>query len=144
VTETTPNATIRRAAEALDLAAAGAKCSAAGRWYVHPKDGGYPQRVLDNAVFIAETLEEPTGPVRLAPFIASMDPRVAFGVARLLLAVADADLSAAHAAAVDLAVDYLNEKRECARCGMRVGVEADGALGEHGTMAAMCPGEDAR
>lgn len=144
MTGSTPNAAIRRAAEALDLAAAGAKHSAAGRWYVHPKEGGYPQRITDNAVLIADAFEEPTGPVRIAPFIASMDPRVAFGVARLLLAVADADLTAAHAAAADLAVDYLRETRPCPACGKDVGVEADGALGEHGTMAAMCLGEDAR
>lgn len=142
MTGMTPNETIRRAAEALALAAAGAKRSAAGRWYVHPPEGGYPQLVLDNAVHIAETLEEPTGPIRLAPFIASMDPKVAFAVARLLTAAAEADLAEIHAAAVDLAVTYLNEKRECARCGMAVGVTATGALGDHGTMAAMCPGEN--
>lgn len=138
---TTPNETIRRAAEALDLAAAGAKQSAAGRWYVHTPDGGYPQRILDNAVFIAEGYEEPTHPAVIAPFIASMDPKIAFGVAKLLEAVADADLADIHAAAVDLAVDYLRETRECTTCGMEVGVTATGELGEHGTMAAACVGE---
>lgn len=138
---TTPNETIRRAAEALDLAAAGAKCSAAGRWYVHTSEGGYPQRILDNAVLIAEAYEGPAGPVVIAPFIASMDPKVAFGLAKLLEAVADADLADIYAAAADLAVDYLRETRECTVCGMKVGVTATGALGEHGTMRAMCPGE---
>jgi hypothetical protein len=143
VTATTPNATIRRAAEALGLAAAGAKHSAAGRWYVHTNDRGYPQRVLDNAVYIAECLEEPTQPVRTAPFIASMDPTVAYGIARLLAAVADADLADIHAAAADLAVDYLRDKRRCPTCDKDVAVDAYGALGQHGTMAAMCPGEAA-
>jgi hypothetical protein len=141
VTKTTPNETIRRAAEALDLAAAGAKQSAAGRWYVHTSDGGYPQRILDNAVFIAEGYEEPTHPVVIAPFIASMDPTIGFGVAKLLEAVADADLADIHAAAVDLAVDYLRETRECVACGMKIGLTATGELGEHGTMRATCPGE---
>ena len=138
---TTPNATIRRAAEALGLAAAGAKNSAAGRWYVHTNDRGYPQRILDNAVYIAECLEEPTGPVRLAPFIASMDPTVAYGVARLLTAVADADLADIHAAAADLAVEYLRDKRRCPTCDKDITVDAHGALHHHGTMAAVCPGD---
>lgn len=137
---TTPNETIRRAAEALDVAAAGAKQSAAGRWYVHTAEGGYPQRILDNAVLVAEGYEGPAHPAVIAPFIASMDPKIAFGVAKLLEAVADANLADIHAAAVDLAVDYLRETRECATCGMTVGVTAAGELGEHGTMAAMCVG----
>jgi hypothetical protein len=143
VSKTTPNETIRRAAEALDLAGAGAKQSAAGRWYVDTPDGGYPQRILDNAVFIAEGYEGPRSgePVVIAPFIASMDPTIAFGVAKLLEAVADADLADIHAAAVDLAVDYLRETRECGVCGMKVGLTAAGELGEHGTMRATCPGE---
>lgn len=141
MTASTPNGTIRRAAEALDLAAAGAKNSAAGRWYVRARERGYPQHILDNAVHIAQTLEEPTGPIRLAPFIASMDPTVAFGMSRLLAAVADADLAEIHAAAVNLAVDYLNEQRACNRCGMRIGVDAYGELFSHGTAAAACPGE---
>ena len=141
MSKTTPNETIRRAAEALDLAAAGAKCSAAGRWYVHTSESGYPQRILDNAILIAEGYDEPIGPVRSAPFIASMDPTVAFGIAKLLEAVADADLGDIHAAATKLAVDYLRETRECVTCGMTVGVTATGALGEHGTMRAMCSGE---
>lgn len=141
MTATTPNETIRRAAEALDLAAAGAKQSAAGRWYVHTPEGGYPQRILDNAVLIAEGYEGPAESAVIAPFIASMDPKVAFGMAKLLEAVAEADLAEIHAAAADLAVAYLREKRECSTCGMKVGVTATGELGEHGTMAAMCPGE---
>lgn len=47
----------------------------------------------------------------------------------------------AHAAAANLAVDYLRETRECVTCGMTVGVTASGVLGKHGTMRAMCPGE---
>lgn len=138
--ETTPNETIRRAADALDLAAAGAKHSAAGRWYVRVP-ASYPQHVLDNAVVVAATYDGPAHPRVNAPFIASMDPTVAFGVARLLRAVAEADLADIHAAAADLAVIYLHEKRRCSACGMDVGVTATGALGEHGTMAADCPGE---
>lgn len=138
---TTPNATIRRAAEALNVAATGAKHSAAGRWYVHTNAKGYPQRVLDNAVFIAETLEEPTGPVRLAEYISRLDPKVAFGIARLLEAVADADLAEAHSAAADLAVAYLRETRRCPACDKDMAVTATGALTHHGTMAATCPGE---
>lgn len=141
MTETTPNETIRRAAEALGLAAAGAKRSAAGRWYVHPPEGGYPQLVLDNAVHIAETLEEPTGPIRIAPFIASMDPVVAFGVARLLEAVAAGDMPSIHAEASTLAVDYLRETRQCPTCGWDVDITATGTLTDHGTMAGACPGE---
>ena len=141
MSKTTPNETIRRAAEAINLAAAGAKQSAAGRWYVHTPSGGYPQRIMDNAVLIAKGYEEPTRPTVIAPFIASMDPKIAFGVAKLLEAVADADLADIHAAAVDLAVSYLRETRECAACGMTVGVTATGVLGEHGTMAAVCVGE---
>jgi hypothetical protein len=138
---TTPNATIRRAAEALSLAAAGAKHSAAGRWYVHAPESGYPQRVLDNAVYIAECLEEPASPVRAAPFIASMDPTVAYGIARLLTAVADADLADIHAAAADLAVEYLRDKRRCPACDKDITIDAYGALHHHGTMAAVCPGD---
>jgi hypothetical protein len=93
VTKTTPNETIRRASEALDLAAAGAKQSATDRWYVHTAAGGYPQRILDNAVLVAEGYEGPTHPAVIAPFIASMDPKIAFGVAKLLEAVADADVA---------------------------------------------------
>lgn len=144
MTRTTPNETIRRAAEALDLAAAGAKRSAAGRWYVHTPAGGYPQRILDNAVLIAEGYEgpQPGEPITVAPFIASMDPTIAFGIARLLEAVADADLADIHAAAADLAVNYLRDKRDCTACGMkRVDLTATGELTEHGTMRAMCPGE---
>lgn len=139
---TTPNATIRRAAEALNVAAAGAKHSAAGRWYVHTGKRGYPQQILDNAVFIAETLEEPTLPVRLADYIARMDPTVAFGLARLLEAVADADLADIHAAAAKLAVDYLQDKRRCPACDKDMPVTETGALVSHGTMAAPCPGEE--
>lgn len=139
---TTPNATIRRAAEALNVAATGAKRSAAGRWYVHTNAKGYPQRVLDNAVFVAETLEEPTQPVTLPHFIASMDPTIAFGLARLLEAVAEADLADIHAAAADLAVDYLRDKRRCPKCGKDVAVTVTGALTYHGTMAAPCPGDE--
>lgn len=139
---TTPNATIRRAAEALGVAAVGAKCSEAGRWYVHTSERGYPQRVLDNANLIAETYDEPTQPVTVPQFIASMDPTVAFGIARLLEAVADADLADIHAAAADLAVVYLRDKRPCPACGKDVSVTATGALGDHGTMAAPCPGEN--
>jgi len=138
---TTPNATIRRAAEALNVAATGAKKSAAGRWYVHSNERGYPQRVLDNAVFIAECLEEPTQPLTCAPFIAGMDPKVAFGVARLLEAVAEADLADIHSAAADLAVDYLRDTRRCPSCDEDMAVTATGALIPHGTMAADCPGE---
>lgn len=141
MTKTTPNETIRRAAEALDLAAAGAKCSAAGRWYVHAPESGYPQRILDNAVLIAEAYEGPAGPVMVAPFIAMMDPKVAFGMAKLLEAVANADLAEIHAAAAELAVSYLRETRECRTCGMKVGVTATGELGSHGTARAMCSGE---
>lgn len=141
MSKTTPNETIRRAAEALDLAAAGAKQSAAGRWYVHMPDGGYPQQVLDNAVLIAEGYEGPAHPAVIAPFIASMDPKIAFDIAKLLEAVANADLADIHAAAVNLAVDYLREMRECVACGMTVGLTATGELGEHGTMRATCPGE---
>lgn len=141
MSSTTPNATIRRAAEALNVAATGAKHSAAGRWYVHSGERGYPQRVLDNAVFIAECYEEPTQPVRLADYISRLDPKVAFGIARLLEAVADADLAAAHTAAADLAVDYLRDARECPVCGKEITTDAYGSLHEHGTAAAMCPGE---
>lgn len=142
--KTTPNETIRRAAEALGLAAAGAKQSATGRWHVYAPDGGYPQRILDNAVLIAEGYEgpRPAEPVVIAPFIASMDPKVAFGLAKLLEAVANADLADIHVAAADLAVDYLREKRDCTTCGMKdVKLTAAGELTEHGTMRAMCPGE---
>ena len=143
VTATTPNTTIRRAADAMGLAAAGAKSSASGRWYVATPQGGYPQTVNESGTVTlkAQTLESPQHPQATAPFIASMDPVVAFGVARLLEAVADADLAAAHKAAADLAVDYLRETRTCPTCGWDVGVEADGTLGHHGTAAADCPGE---
>jgi hypothetical protein len=144
-TATTPNATIRRAADAIGLAAAGAKSSASGRWYVATAQGGYPQTINESATVTlkANTFEGPQHPQTTAPYIASMDPKVAFAVARLLNAVADADLAAAHAAAAQLAVDYLRETRRCLACGKDVGVEADGALGYHGTMAATCPGEAA-
>lgn len=141
---TTPNETIRRAAEALDLAAAGAKQSATGRWYVHMADCGYPQQIAENGVLIAEGYEGPKQgePVVIAPFIASMDPTIGFGLAKLLEAVANADLADIHAAAADLAVDYLREKRDCTVCGMKsVDLTATGELTEHGTMRAMCPGE---
>jgi len=144
VTRTTPNETIRRAAEALDLAAAGAKQSATGRWYVHMADGGYPQQIAENGVLIAEGYEGPKQgePVVIAPFIASMDPTIGFGLAKLLGAVANADLADIHAAAANLAVDYLRETRDCATCGMKdVELTATGELTEHGTMRAMCPGE---
>lgn len=143
VAATTPNATIRRAADAIELAAAGAKSSASGRWHVATPQGGYPQTVNESGTvtLIARTFDEPTHMQTAAPFIASMDPVVAFGVARLLNAVAEADLAAAHEAAATLARDYLRETRECLTCGREVGVGADGSLGEHGTMAAGCPGE---
>ena len=144
MTRTAPNATIRRAADAIGLAAAGAKNSAVGRWVVATPQGGYPQAISETSVptLIAKTFEGPQHPQATAPFIASMDPKVAFGVAKLLNAVADADLAAAHAAAADLAVDYLRETRKCPTCGWDVAVEADGTLGHHGTMAADCPGEN--
>ena len=144
MTRTTPNATIRRAADAIGLAAAGAKSSASGRWYVATPQGGYPQTVNESATVTlkAKTFESPYRPQTAAPFIASMDPVVAFGVARLLNAVADADLAAAHQAAAILARDYLRETRQCPTCGREVGVEADGTLGDHGTAAADCPGEN--
>lgn len=143
VTATTPNATIRRAADAIGLAAAGAKNSAVGRWVVATPQGGYPQTINETSVptLIANTFDGPQHPQTTAPFIASMDPKVAFGVARLLEAVADADLAAAHAAATDLAVDYLRETRQCPACGREVAVTATGALSDHGTAAADCPGE---
>lgn len=140
--ETTPNETIRRAADAIGLAAAGAKSSESGRWYVATPQGAYPQVVSKSGTVTlkADTFDEPTNMQTTAPFIASMDPVVAFGVARLMEAVADADLAAAHAAAADLAVAYLRETRQCPTCGREVGVTATGALVEHGTMAADCPG----
>ena len=144
MTRTTPNETIRRAAEALDLAAAGAKQSATGRWHIHTPASGYPQRILDNAVLIAEGYEGPKHgePVVIAPFIASINPTIGFGLAKLLDAVANADLADIHVAAADLAVDYLREKRDCTTCGMKdVALTATGELTEHGTMRAMCPGE---
>lgn len=76
---------------------------------MHAPESSYPQRILDNAVIIAEAYEGPTGPVRIAPFIAAMDPTVAFGIARLLEAVANADLADIYSAAASLAVDYLRE-----------------------------------
>lgn len=144
MTASTPNATIRRAADAMGVAAAGAKNSATGRWHVATAQGGYPQTINESGIptLIANTFEGPQHPQTTAPFIASMDPKVAFGVARLLNAVADADLAAARAAAADLAVDYLRDTRKCPTCGWDVGVEADGSLGHHGTMAADCPGEN--
>lgn len=140
---TTPNATIRRAADAMDLAAAGAKSSASGRWYVATPQGGYPQTINESGTVTlkAQTLESPEHPQATAPFIASMDPTVAFGIVRVMRAIADADLGAAHVAAADLAVDYLRETRQCPACGRQVAVTATGALGEHGTAAADCPGE---
>lgn len=143
MTATTPNATIRRAADAMGVAAAGAKNSATGRWHVATAQGGYPQTINESGIptLIANTFDGPQHPQTTAPFIASMDPTVAFGMSRLLAAVADADLTEIHAAAVDLAVDYLNEQRACSRCGMRIGVDAYGELFSHGTMAAACPGE---
>lgn len=143
VTATTPNATIRRAADAIGLAAAGAKNSAVGRWVVATPQGGYPQTINETSVptLIANTFTSPEHPQTTARFIASMDPKVAFGVAQLLEAVAEADLAAAHDAAVKLAVDYLRETRLCPSCGRDVGVTAAGGLVDHGTMASDCPGE---
>lgn len=144
MTSTTPNATIRRAADAMGLAAAGAKHSATGRWYVATKQGGYPQTINESGTptLIAQTYDGPAHPLVNASFIASMDPVVAFGVARLMNAVADADLAGAHAAAADLAVDYLRETRTCPACGRDITVTATGALVDHGTAAADCPGEN--
>jgi hypothetical protein len=147
VTEaSTPNATIRRAADAIGLAAAGAKSSASGRWYVATPEGGYPQTVNESATVTlkANTFDEPGHPQSTSRFIASMDPVVAFGLAKLLNAVADADLAAAHAAAADLAVGYLRETRTCPACDEDIPITASGALVQHGTMAADCPGGLAR
>ena len=87
----TPAETLRRAAEALNVAAVGAKNSAAGRWYVRTPGGGYPQSIADNAsaVLVADAFEGPQHPQTTAPFIASMDPTFAFKLATLLEAIAN-------------------------------------------------------
>lgn len=86
----TPAETLRRAAEALNVAALGAKTSESGRWYVRTERGHYPQSIADNAsaVIVADTFEGPQHPQTVAPFIASMDPTFAFAVAAWLESVA--------------------------------------------------------
>lgn len=85
-----PAEPLLQAAEALNTRANGARSSAAGRWYVATKQGGYPQTVDESgtATLKANTFDEPSHEQTTAPFIASMDPQVAYKTANLLEAIA--------------------------------------------------------